>query len=174
MYRGLFCYTLIMLISKGGILFFTKVLDKCHQRINHFQPTKRTKPLATAERTELNDAICKRIQLYVVKEKHFQDKDINIGKVVQHCPFTKLQINKALRYKYDLSLSGYVNKVRIEYACVLLVDPSNMIIDVIADASGFNTTRTFERIFKAIHHVSPSRYRRIQRLPKEVILLTKS
>lgn len=169
MYRGFFCYILIMLISKGGILFFTKVLDKCHQRINHFQPTKRTKLLATAERIELNDAICKRIQLYVVKEKHFQDKDINIGKVVEHCPFTKIQINKALRSKYDLSLSGFVNKARIEYACVLLLDPSNMIIDAIADASGFNTTRTFERIFKSIHHVSPGRYRRIQKLSKEVV-----
>lgn len=167
MYRGFFCYTLIMLISKGGILFFTKVLDKCNQRINHFQPSTRSKPSAVDEGEEINDAIYKCIQLYVVKEKHFQDKDINIGKVVQNCHLTKTQINKTLRLKFNLSLSGYVKKVRIEHACILLLDPSNMIIDVIADASGFNTTRTFERIFKSIHHVSPSKYRRFQKLQKK-------
>ncbi|WP_374212878.1 helix-turn-helix domain-containing protein [Parabacteroides faecis] len=82
--------------------------------------------------------------------------------MAHQCHIRKDLVNKTLKAKYDLTFSNYLKEKRIKYACTLLLDPSNMKIDVISDASGFKTTRTFVRSFRSVKNVSPTEYRHLQ------------
>lgn len=100
------------------------------------------------------------IMQFVVKEKHFLHKGLDITEVGKQCHINKELINKVLIQKENRMLQDLINIHRLEYACSLLSDETNKTVDVIADESGFNTTRTFLRQFKSRYDMSPSEYRR--------------
>lgn len=107
-----------------------------------------------------------RIHKYVVIEKHFLDKDITANIIVRQCDIKKKSLNRILRLKEDVAFHGYINKLRVIYATNLLLDPSNMLIEVVALEAGFNNSRTFVRNFKAVYNMTPSEYRRRYGLKK--------
>lgn len=56
-------------------------------------------------------------------------------------------------------ISDYINKIRIEEACILLKETNNNIIDIAYDI-GFESLRTFNKIFLDLHGKSPTSYRK--------------
>lgn len=109
------------------------------------------------------ESIYENIYRYVVTEQHYLDKNIDIAEVGRRCHIHKEKVNKVLIQKTSGTLLDLVNNCRLEQACVLLLDPANKTIDVIASESGFNTTRTFLRQFKAKYQMSPTEYKRRNR-----------
>lgn len=107
-----------------------------------------------------NIEIYNKVYKYVVTEKHFLDKDINVNIIVRQCDVRKKSLNKILRLKDDVAFHGYINKQRVIYATTLLLDPSNKLIEVIASEASFNNSRTFVRNFKVVYNMTPSEYRR--------------
>ena len=103
--------------------------------------------------------IYNKIHQYVVTEKHFLDKDINVNIIVRQCDVRKKSLNKILRLKENLAFHGYINKQRVIYATNILLDPSNKLIEVVAEEASFNNSRTFVRNFKAVYNMTPSEYR---------------
>ena len=114
-----------------------------------------------AEKREHLDSIYTLIYQYVVTEKHYLDKDIDISEVARHCNIGKDLVNKALVSKKNMTLLDFVNSYRIEYAGNLLLDPANKTVEVVAGEAGFNTTRTFLRQFKSKYNISTSEYRKL-------------
>ncbi len=55
-------------------------------------------------------------------------------------------------------ISDYLNKIRVEKASSLLLETDDKIIAVAYDA-GFESLRTFNKVFLTIMGVSPSNYR---------------
>ncbi|WP_293710836.1 helix-turn-helix domain-containing protein [uncultured Parabacteroides sp.] len=100
-----------------------------------------------------------KIHKYVVTERHFLDKDITVNTIVRQCDVKKKLLNKILRLKENLAFHGYINKQRVIYATNLLLDPSNKLIEVVAEEASFNNSRTFVRNFKAVYNMTPSEYR---------------
>ncbi len=105
------------------------------------------------------DPIYTSIIQYVVTEKHYLDKVIDIAEVGKHCHISKELVNKVLSAKANMTLLELVNNHRLKHACSLLLDDSNKTVDAIADESGFKTTRTFLRQFKSRYNMLPSKYR---------------
>ena len=89
------------------------------------------KPSGKAEYVEIYN----KIHRYVVTEKHFLDKDINIDIIVRQCNVKKKSLNKILRLKDDVAFHGYINRQRV-------------------------ISRTFVRNFKVVYNMTPSEYRR--------------
>ena len=158
--RNFFHVYLIVVTCRIFILFLYKVQNKCLGYINDSRPMGIVE-VSPEDQIEY-DKVCKRINNFLINEKHFQDKNINIVKMAHLCHIRKDLVNKTLKAKYDLTFSNYLREKRIKYACTLLLDPSNMKIDVVSDASGFKTTRTFVRSFKSVKNVSPTEYRHLQ------------
>lgn len=158
--RNFFHVYLIVVTCRIFILFLYKVQNKCLGYINCTRSTNITE--VSPEDQLVYDTVCKRINNFLINEKHFQDKNINIVEMAHQCHIRKDLVNKTLKAKYDLTFSNYLREKRIKYACTLLLDPSNMKIDVISDASGFKTTRTFVRSFRSVKNVSPTEYRHLQ------------
>ncbi len=114
---------------------------------------------ASSDNTEYVE-VYNKIHQYIVTEKHFLDKGININIIVRQCDVRKKSLNKILRLKDDVAFHGYINRQRVIYASTLLLDPSNKLIEVVASEASFNNSRTFVRNFKAVYNMTPSEYRR--------------
>ena len=122
----------------------------------HIPQYKISEPSDNTEYVEIYN----KIHRYVVTEKHFLDKDINVNIIVRQCDVKKKSLNKILRLKDDVAFHGYINRQRVIYASTLLLDPSNKLIEVVASEASFNKSRTFVRNFKAVYNMTPSEYRR--------------
>ena len=67
-------------------------------------------------------------------------------------------LSKQFKDKYNISIPEYINKLRIEHAKELL-QTTDKTIESIAVESGFGSLRTFNRIYKMVEGISPSKYR---------------
>lgn len=63
------------------------------------------------------------------------------------------------RTTMGLTVFEYLNKIRVEFGCKLLMDPDLGILEVCLD-SGFNNLSHFNKQFKKITGVTPSEYRK--------------
>jgi AraC-like DNA-binding protein len=54
-----------------------------------------------------------------------------------------------------------VNEIRIQEAKRLLIDSPNMTMELISDASGYNSQSTFYSAFKQFEDVTPAKYRKL-------------
>ena len=115
----------------------------------------------SAEKREHLDSIYTLIYQYVVTEKHYLYKDIDISEVARHCNIGKDLVNKALVSKKNMTLLDLLNSYRIEYSGNLLIDPANKTVEVVEAEAGFNTTRTFILQFKSKYNISTSEYRKL-------------
>ena len=60
---------------------------------------------------------------------------------------------------FHMNFNQYVNKVRLEYAAGLLMNKDDSVTDVYLGA-GFDSQRTFNRVFRESFHMSPREYRK--------------
>ncbi|MBQ0073232.1 MAG: helix-turn-helix domain-containing protein [Prevotella sp.] len=67
-------------------------------------------------------------------------------------------LSRFFKQHTNLSISEYINEVRIGHATLLLVDSSQTIIEI-SYKCGFNTISNFNRTFKAIKGVTPTEFR---------------
>lgn len=171
MKRVIFFSQLALVACRVVILIFYKIEYICLQNMNHVDP-----PIIDDVSTEDEnryDEPYKIISHYIKDEMHFKDKDVSIKNVSHQCHVNKSIVIKAIQVKTHSSFACYIRRLRIDYACVLLVDPQNFKIDFISDASGFNNSRTFVRNFKMQLNMPPSEYRHAHKLKHDLFLMTK-
>lgn len=60
---------------------------------------------------------------------------------------------------FHCNFNQYLNKTRLDYACSLLKNTAQTITEVYENA-GFDSQRTFNRVFLEEHHISPREYRK--------------
>ncbi|MFI3211773.1 MAG: AraC family transcriptional regulator [Eubacteriales bacterium] len=70
----------------------------------------------------------------------------------------KYYISRVFTNKIKVSFNDYMNSLRINYSKELLTTTSLSILDI-SNMCGFETQRTFNRIFKNITNTSPLKYR---------------
>lgn len=155
-------FVLILILSATHILFIRNYRQKKKQSYHSpFQPKipSVTELNPNESGDEKADLIYTTLFQYIVTDKHYLDNTIDIADVVRQCHINREEVNSILTLKTGMTLQEYVNNCRIEYAGVLLLNRTNKTIETIAIESGFNTTRTFLRQFKAKYKMSPSEYR---------------
>lgn len=67
---------------------------------------------------------------------------------------------------FHMNFNQYLNETRLEYACSLLRHTDHAIL-TICENSGFDSQRTFNRVFKKCHHMSPRDYRNLHKINTE-------
>ena len=67
-------------------------------------------------------------------------------------------VSRSVKKYYGITITDYINDLRINYASNLLINTNISIIDICYNC-GFQSTSYFYRIFKEKNHVSPSIFR---------------
>lgn len=77
-------------------------------------------------------------------------RDLGVSKYVLSRVFSKT---------FHRNFNQYLNDARLSYACTRLVNTSDTILNICLD-SGFDSQRTFNRVFKERYKTVPSEYRK--------------
>ncbi len=93
--------------------------------------------------------------------EHFQEP-LTLTELAKHLNVSKFYLSRVFSAKLNTNFNKYINHIRANYAQTL-IQSTNYSLARISEDSGFESQRTFNRVFKEIFHLSPSEYRR--RLP---------
>ncbi len=108
-----------------------------------------------------NDSVKNKLYLNTVAlcNAQYVDPSFDIEYVAKQLHISTSRIQQLFNEHMSISFKKYVTLLRVSRAKALLRE-STMSISEIATASGFNSTRTFNRIFKAHKNLSPIEYKK--------------
>ncbi|NAS29726.1 helix-turn-helix domain-containing protein [Flavobacteriaceae bacterium R38] len=84
--------------------------------------------------------------------------DISLDAIATVSAMTKNAFCKYFKKRTNKTYIRFLNELRVEHACKLLIADNDFSIAEIADKSGFNNISNFNRQFKAIKQVNPTEY----------------
>jgi AraC-like DNA-binding protein len=90
---------------------------------------------------------------------HF-DHDISLETISEVANMTKNAFCKYFKKRTNKTYFRFLNELRIEHACKLLLDTKETSITDVAYASGFKNMSNFNRQFKSIKRLSPKNFRK--------------
>ena len=85
-------------------------------------------------------------------------EELSLSFVAKKVYISPSYLSKVFREETGINFSGYVNKARMEKASDLLIN-TNMNVDDIAKAVGYNTTHYFIKKFRESYGTTPKNYR---------------
>jgi len=90
--------------------------------------------------------------------QHNFEKRISLDEMASLCNISSSYFSKLFQKVTGGNFAHYINRLRVERACVLLVE-SDLPITVIALDLGFDDNSYFDKVFKRITGMTPSLYR---------------
>ena len=111
-------------------------------------------------RDNRDDYIVRQVQEYI--QQHYQDPDLNVGKICEEMEKSVSYVSKLFKEKTGQNILYYINMVRIENAKKLLRESrQDAGIGEIGKAAGFTNSNSFIRIFKKYEEITPGKYREL-------------
>ncbi len=101
-----------------------------------------------------------RLREYLLKDKNFTKADIDVNMLVAELSTNRTYLFDAIKTYTGKTLQEYMNQLRLEEAKRLL-ETTDEVIESIAFSCGYNSVRTFYRLFKINYNMSPSIYRKM-------------
>lgn len=92
--------------------------------------------------------------------RHFHDPGLKLPDVAKQVNLGESAFSHFFKKATNRSFSEFLIALRIEHACKQLIESDEQ-ISRIAFMSGFNNMANFNRIFKAVHHCTPTRFRKL-------------
>ena len=86
------------------------------------------------------------------------ENEIDISDISKIFDISPKNINKILKYYVEKNFSNFLNAVRVNKSCSLLINTNYSIIDIGASV-GFETTKTFVRNFEKMFYMTPTEFR---------------
>lgn len=124
------------------ILTMRRIVDeKKHRRIKENQQSKAT--------------------LLVIQylKNHYQERAV-LGRFCEEYHYSLQYISRHFKQETGMSVSDYLQKIRIEKSCELLVK-SDSSIQEIARAVGYEDVKFFNQLFRRLLHMTPREYRKM-------------
>jgi AraC-like DNA-binding protein len=90
---------------------------------------------------------------------HHYREEINLEKLASLVNMAEGSLCRFFKMNVGSSIFEYLNKIKVEFACKLLMNPDIEIFDVCLD-SGFNNLSHFNKQFRKQMGVTPSEYRK--------------
>ncbi|MGI6333844.1 MAG: helix-turn-helix domain-containing protein [Saccharofermentanales bacterium] len=137
------------IMIKGQLLVFLCLLVRCFS--NYFLDNYQLKNGDNKTVTLIQEAI-RYINLNYTS-------DLTLSSISNFLNVSTFYFSRQFKAQTGVSFKDYINGIRINKACQLLGTTNWRIIDITYE-SGFNSLRTFNRIFRKINGISPSNYRR--------------
>jgi len=97
-------------------------------------------------------------QLHDYLMNHYRE-EIELKKLAELVNMAEGSLCRFFKMNLGISLFEYLNRLKVEFACQLLMDPNMDIVDVCLD-SGFNNLSHFNKQFRKNTGVTPSEYRK--------------
>ena len=87
-------------------------------------------------------------------------KQFTLEEMAHDLGVSKYVLSRVFSKTFHRNFNQYLNEARLRYACIRLVNSGDTILDICLD-SGFDSQRTFNRVFKEHYRMAPSEYRKL-------------
>ncbi len=87
-------------------------------------------------------------------------EELSLSQIAEFADLSPNYLSSMFKSTVGVSLWDYVTSRRIEHACVVLKDRSDLTMLEIADLCGFNNSANFNKTFRKVTGMTPSDYRR--------------
>ncbi len=128
----------------------TQFSDRARQRGN--QPTK-----------EELEGLMVRIDKYLIEEKKYLDSELTLQQIAQALEEKERNVSQAINMVRKRNVNDYINHLRVEHACRLLLESKDAPIFEVMYSSGFSTKGAFNLAFKRITGLTPTQFRESSR-----------
>lgn len=98
---------------------------------------------------------CKDILDYI--DENYRE-DITLSSVSEHCHLTREYISRTMKNNLGITFKQYLTDVRLNYACLLLLESQKSILQISMD-SGFPNCKSFITAFSKKYSLTPQLYR---------------
>lgn len=95
----------------------------------------------------------------LISGKLFLNPNMTREDLMKIAGLSKNRLSALLQEQANDNLSGYLNRLRVEYSVALLKEKDKFTIDAIATLSGFNSRSAYYTAFNKVFHLSPAQYR---------------
>ncbi len=99
-----------------------------------------------------------RIEKLMEEEQLYRQQNLKIIDLVARLNTNRNYIYQAINREMGISFNEYVNRMRIEYAVMLMNQHSNMTLSEISEQAGFSSSTSFYRNFKLYKGIGPKEY----------------
>ena len=113
--------------------------------------------LATVKRQKRHQYIEQMFQICSYIEDHCME-DLDVDQLAEMAGFSRYHFARLFKQVMNISCYDYLIKKRVSHAEKLLMNPEETIMDI-AMQSGFSSLATFNRVFKAKNHCTPTEYK---------------
>lgn len=90
-------------------------------------------------------------------DAHFSDPNLSLSNICKALSYSPKYLSSVFTKQYKISLSKYLNSIRIEHACSLL-EKGHTSVKTVAYMCGFNDPLYFSKVFKSLKNCSPREY----------------
>ena len=113
--------------------------------------------LSENKKTDIYNAIVNAMEV----QKLFLNPNFKSKDIAEYLKISQTYISQVLNERFNLSFTNLINKYRVEEAKKMFLDKknNNLTIDGISQNAGFNSVKTFNRVFKKLSGVTPSYFR---------------
>lgn len=116
----------------------------------------------TEKKAFISDDIIDRVVSYIAA--NFQEP-LSLTKMADDLYLSPYAVSRIFSSTFHTNFNGYLNHTRVEYAAGLLATDDVNVTEAWTEA-GFESQRTFNRVFRDTYHMSPSEYRQQARKGK--------
>lgn len=118
--------------------------------------------LASAEyartKFETTNSRVNRIHEYLMKNYR---EEINLDQIAELVHLAPASVCRFFKSSTGMTLFEYLNKIKIDYSCRLLLNTDLNVVDISYDC-GFNNLSHFNKQFRKFIHQTPTQYRRLR------------
>lgn len=171
LYGAIVCIMLLVAFSIGTIIYLRHLreknkklfarneeLEKARQQIEAINEAK------SPDKMEADELLYQRLCRLMKEEKLFKNCDINRDILSNALGTNFTYLADAIRkYADGITINDFINQHRLRYAAQLFNKNSSLTLNEISFESGFNSYKTFYRLFREMYGVSPSVYQQIAR-----------
>ncbi len=103
-----------------------------------------------------NSSLIDSIEEYL--KANFSNRNLSLLMVAEHFSITESYLSFFFKEQRGVNFSAFLERLRMEHACELLME-SDEPIHIIAGMAGYNSDKSFRRVFQKLYHTSPGQFR---------------
>ena len=136
------------------------IRENTNFNIDQKSNNSKTDQFLTQNQIPKTDKDFERIKNYILDNKIYLDPNITIDIFASKVQLTTRKVTEILKNNSDLGFPDFINKIRIDKAKKILIDPqyANYTIVSICLECGFNSKSTFYRVFEKFVRMTPTQY----------------
>lgn len=152
-------------ISRKNRKLFEQIerLSQAQKKLDRIRQLMERETTDTVNSTEKNN-LFDRLETLMRERQLFLQPDLTREQVAAELGTNKLYLANAISQQVNLTFTEYINRWRLQQAQELLLKDHTTKIEAIAHMCGFNSVRTFYRLFQQTYQLTPTEFRRLSKI----------